>query len=94
MASDLQEVVRVTKGGTFVVSVSNYKQLLDEIKGLQQQLAAKDAEIERLTAEMAEVASRIDEIMERRDGTITGVAWGDLDNLRLDCMKATKGGMK
>lgn len=52
-------------------------------------------EIERLRATCLDASTRINEIMDRRDGELRGSAWGDLDNLRLDLgLAADSGGRK
>jgi len=49
-------------------------------------------EIEKLRAALTEAAIYLYSIMERRDGQLTGAAWGDVDNVRLDLLQAAKAG--
>ena len=39
-----------------------------------------------------DASKMINTVMERRDGELTGTAWGDLDNVRLDLMRAAEAG--
>ena len=50
----------------------------------------RDVKIEKLRAACLDASTRINEIMDRRDGELRGAAWGDLDNLRLDLGLAAK----
>ena len=54
------------------------------------ELAQMFAEIGRLRAALKEAAYDLDAVMKRRDGELTGSAWGDVDNVRLDVLLAAK----
>ena len=47
-------------------------------------------EIERLRAALMEAAIDLNSIMERRNSELVGSVWGDVDNVRLDCLLAER----
>jgi hypothetical protein len=59
---------------------------------LGKRISELESQLTEARAACLDASTMINTVMERRDGELTGTAWGDLDNVRLDLQRAAAAG--